>query len=104
MAPRKIDKMTVQQLQVHLEEIEDVLSRKKKELKRETIARLTEEVKEAGFDIHELFGTAKGVKSGSKVPPKYRDPETGLTWSGRGRRPAWVQAYIDEDRLDEIAI
>ena len=24
------------------------------------------------------------------VPVKYRDPETDKTWSGRGRRPAWV--------------
>lgn len=22
--------------------------------------------------------------------PKYRDPETGATWSGRGRAPAWL--------------
>src|SRR5690606_37435848 len=24
------------------------------------------------------------------VPPKYRDPETGATWSGRGKAPRWV--------------
>ncbi|WP_415861401.1 H-NS family nucleoid-associated regulatory protein [Burkholderia ubonensis] len=22
--------------------------------------------------------------------PKYRDPTTGRTWSGRGRQPAWL--------------
>ncbi|NOV23405.1 H-NS histone family protein [Cupriavidus necator] len=24
------------------------------------------------------------------LPPKYRDPKTGKTWSGRGRTPAWL--------------
>ncbi len=24
------------------------------------------------------------------LPPKYTDPKTGKTWSGRGRTPAWL--------------
>lgn len=24
------------------------------------------------------------------APAKYRDPETGKTWSGRGRAPKWI--------------
>ncbi len=24
------------------------------------------------------------------LPPKYLDPKTGKTWSGRGRAPAWL--------------
>ncbi|WP_458762798.1 H-NS histone family protein [Cupriavidus basilensis] len=31
---------------------------------------------------------AKAVKE--PLPPKYRDPKTGKTWSGRGRAPAWL--------------
>ncbi|CAG2160642.1 H-NS histone family protein [Cupriavidus numazuensis] len=26
----------------------------------------------------------------SELPPKYLDPKTGRTWSGRGRAPAWL--------------
>ena len=29
------------------------------------------------------------------VAAKYRDPSTGVTWSGRGRAPKWIQG---EDR------
>lgn len=39
----------------------------------------------------------RGRPAGSKadgakqpLPPKYRDPKTGATWSGRGRPPAWI--------------
>lgn len=28
--------------------------------------------------------------TGVKVAPKYRDPETGKTWTGRGTQPKWV--------------
>ncbi|WP_029050216.1 H-NS histone family protein [Cupriavidus sp. amp6] len=33
-------------------------------------------------------GAAKVEKE--PLPPKYRDPKTGKTWSGRGRMPAWL--------------
>ncbi|KWR81096.1 H-NS histone family protein [Cupriavidus sp. IDO] len=30
------------------------------------------------------------AKAKSALPPKYMDPKTGATWSGRGRVPAWL--------------
>lgn len=27
----------------------------------------------------------------TKVAPKYRDPASGKTWTGRGRAPIWIQ-------------
>nr|MBV6628611.1 H-NS histone family protein [Oceanococcus sp. HetDA_MAG_MS8] len=40
---------------------------------------------------------ARGGSStrGSKVAPKYRDPNNpATTWSGRGRKPKWVEAHL----------
>src|SRR5574337_1893825 len=31
-----------------------------------------------------------------KAPPKYRDPSTGLEWSGIGRRPRWIVSAGDD--------
>ena len=31
---------------------------------------------------------------GTKVAPKYRDPATGKTWSGRGLQPLWLKHAI----------
>jgi len=31
-----------------------------------------------------------GPKPGNKVSPKYRDPASGATWSGRGKTPRWI--------------
>jgi DNA-binding protein H-NS len=31
----------------------------------------------------------------SKLPPKYRDPVSGATWSGHARPPAWIKDAPD---------
>ena len=37
-----------------------------------------------------LAAKAKKQRKGFVVPPKYMDPKTGQTWSGRGRAPSWI--------------
>lgn len=38
---------------------------------------------------------AKSSTAGVKVPAKYRHPENGeLTWTGRGRKPKWVEDWL----------
>jgi len=32
------------------------------------------------------------AKTARTVPPKYRNPESGETWTGRGKPPRWVSA------------
>ncbi|MBB3010004.1 H-NS histone family protein [Cupriavidus alkaliphilus] len=35
-------------------------------------------------------GTVTTGAEKTPLPPKYMDPKTGKTWSGRGRTPAWL--------------
>jgi DNA-binding protein H-NS len=54
--------------------------------------KLTDMAKDAGFDIHELFGRGRGGSRG-KVAVKYRDSsDPANTWTGRGRMPRWMTA------------
>lgn len=43
----------------------------------------------------DVFPPARGSRgsatAGVKVAPKYRDPATGQTWTGRGKAPKWIQ-------------
>ncbi|MFO1274097.1 MAG: H-NS histone family protein [Rubrivivax sp.] len=42
---------------------------------------------------------------GAKVAPKYRDPATGATWSGRGLQPKWLREALAGGRtLADFAI
>jgi DNA-binding protein H-NS len=41
----------------------------------------------------------------SKVAPKFRDPATGDTWSGRGLKPKWLSAALASGRqLSDFAL
>ncbi|MFQ6551501.1 H-NS family nucleoid-associated regulatory protein [Aestuariibius insulae] len=64
---------------------------------------------EHGFTLDELAGGGrKSGKGGSKpkAPAKYRNPEDpSQTWSGRGRRPAWIaEAQKKGKSLDDFLI
>ncbi len=40
-----------------------------------------------------------------KVAPKYRDPATGDTWSGRGLKPKWLTAALEGGRkLEDFSV
>ena len=41
----------------------------------------------------------KGPKAGGTVAPKYQDPATGKTWTGRGIAPAWIKDKNKDDFL-----
>ena len=46
---------------------------------------------EHGLTVADLSQpSAAGKTSGKTVAPKYRDPETGKTWTGRGVAPKWI--------------
>ncbi len=52
-------------------------------------------VAEFGLTPDDVFGGArkmpgKGSLAGTTVAAKYRDPETGKTWTGRGVAPKWI--------------
>jgi DNA-binding protein H-NS len=39
--------------------------------------------------------TSRSVKTGgTKVAPKYRNRDTGETWTGRGLQPKWLRAAL----------
>ncbi|QIM49928.1 H-NS histone family protein [Pusillimonas sp. DMV24BSW_D] len=50
------------------------------------ITKAFSKIKETGKRApHVSNGKSRGV-----VPPKYRHPETGATWTGRGKAPRWI--------------
>lgn len=71
--------------------------------------------KKQGYTLAELFGAAstRGRKpaaaakprkprtKGGKVAPKYRHPESGATWTGRGIPPKWLAAELAQGRSRE---
>ena len=82
----------------------EALDKQIAETRRQEIADAVKQVKalvtEYGLSAADVFPTSNGVKAmkiaataRGKVAPKYRDPATGNTWTGRGRTPLWLAGH-----------
>jgi len=78
--------------------LEQKISEARKTELADAVSKVRALVAEYGLSADDVFPPAKAVRTagaGSKVAPKYRHPETGQTWTGRGKAPKWIQ---NEDR------
>jgi DNA-binding protein H-NS len=80
-----------------LEELIKVATGRKYEEMANARASFLDEVKARaatlGMSLADLVGLGSGKQAGatgSAAVAKYRNPETGETWSGRGRPPRWI--------------
>ncbi|MEW5786904.1 MAG: H-NS histone family protein [Pseudomonadota bacterium] len=76
-----------------LSQIED-LKAQAQEARKQEIAGALAEIKrlmaEFGISVEDIGGKSSKMRTRSVGTAKYRDPASGKTWTGRGRRPAWV--------------
>jgi DNA-binding protein H-NS len=71
------------------------------------IAQVKALMAEHGLSMADLSARAAPARkaAGGKVPPKYRNPATGDTWSGRGLQPKWLKAALESGRkLTDFAV
>ena len=77
------------------------------------IADIKAKMAQYGIRISDIAGKELGERSvrkqtagepKKKVPPKYRG-SNGELWTGRGRRPAWIEAELSKGRsLEDLTI
>lgn len=84
---------TYKQLTEQLAKVQAQMAAAREKEMAATIESIKERIAEYGITAEELGFSSKRSASRKKtggLPPKYRDPKTGATWSGRGRAPAWL--------------
>jgi DNA-binding protein H-NS len=111
MSAKKFDleSKSVDDLWLLHEEISAILSARIKAEKHELEKRLA--VLNRGRDIVAQSGDSASFQNGKarrkypRVLPKYRNPQTSETWSGRGKRPLWLVAAMKSGRkIEEFRI
>ena len=110
MSAKKVEfqSMSVDQLWSIHEEISSILSARIKAEKYELEKRLA--ILNRGGDIIRGSGDSRSInaKQRRKYPrvlPKYRNPQTAETWSGRGKRPRWLVAAMKSGyKIEEFRI
>lgn len=66
---------------------------------KEVKAKVKEMIEAYGLTQADIFPAAgASSRKGSVVAPKYRDPATGKTWTGRGKPPTWISGQ-DRDQF-----
>ena len=73
-------------------ELEAQINTARQEESGAALATIHSLIAEYGLSQSEVFPSKRSasVNKGSTVAPKYRDPATGATWSGRGKAPLWI--------------
>jgi DNA-binding protein H-NS len=62
----------------------------------EAVQKVRDLMAEYGLTAQDVFPSGRSAKSSgakpvNKVAPKFRDPATGQTWTGRGKAPKWIE-------------
>ena len=92
---------TYKQLQDQIRQLQHEAEELRKNEISNAIAQIKMTMAEYGITLADL-GYAGKKKSGTvraPLAPKYRKPETGETWSGRGKAPRWIDPSNKEKFL-----
>lgn len=101
------------------EQLEKEIDKLRSQQRKQTITAMKADIKRFDISLEEIFPSAQperkpkaatprktarkttkaARKKASPVSPKYHDPETGKTWSGRGREPLWLRGKNRDDYL-----
>ena len=90
----QIKQLEEQAKQIRKEEIKAVISDINAKIALYNIKQ--HELKFPGSLKHEAKADSKQPKN--KLPPKYRNEETGEEWSGRGPMPKWIKREIGKGK------
>lgn len=98
------DKMTLKEMRELQGKLDRAINSYEDRKRREAMSAVESVAREHGFSLTELTG-GKARRAGI-VPPKYSNPsDPTMTWTGRGRKPRWVQENLEKGRtLDDLLI
>lgn len=99
-----LSKLSIPELEALSQEVSTEIVNRKEAEKQRVLDQIRELANSIGMTPEQLLG-AKGRGRPAAAETKYRHPgDPALTWSGRGKRPTWVNDWIAAGKsLDELA-
>lgn len=107
-----LNALSVQELEDLIEQAADLIEVKKAEALKNAKAEIERIAANVGLSVEQLMG-ASAAKAAKKAAParkavadKFRNPaDAGQSWSGRGKRPKWLQEALDKGaKLEDFAL
>ena len=110
----RLSALNIKELESLQKKIEKEIKKRRSKTQEEGLKKIKLIAAEYGLSASELKNLsvvkARKVKPKTEkrgpVAPKYRDPsDSANTWTGRGRKPKWVEAFLSSGgQLDQIII
>jgi len=101
---RELERMSLRELQEHELKVRKALVTAQDRNRVELRKKIETMVADAGFKMSDVFAGRGG--KGRTVAAKYVNPDDpNETWTGRGRKPRWLNAKIQEGaKLEKFLI
>lgn len=105
----KLKDMAVEELVELKQGIDTLISQKQKEQTKNLVEEFKVKAAKLGLTIEDIMGLESNKPrktKGKKVAPKYQNPnDNSQTWTGRGRKPLWVEEALKKGKkLEDLAI
>ena len=104
MAEIHLHSLSIQELQELSRDIDGELKRRGDEERKKVLSQMKELAASVDMTLEEVIAYSSSKKT--KGEPKYQNPENPRqTWTGRGKRPSWIKAALEQGKsLDELRI
>lgn len=98
-----LSKLSIEELQGLARDIETEIVARREADRERVLSQMRELAASLGMSLEDVLRQEK--TKGGAVTAKYRHPDNpALTWSGRGKRPNWVnEALASGKSLDDLA-
>ena len=105
MDQETLDRLSIEELRALRKDVDRAIASFEQRRRDAARAAAEEAVRAHGLKLSDLMGASLRAK-GQSAPAKYANPDNAAeTWSGRGRRPAWVTAALEAGRgLEDLAL
>lgn len=87
---------TYKELLARKQALDAEIEQARKEEADAALATIRETIAAFGFTPDDVFGTRRKARAAQNNAPRFRHPETGETWGGRGPRPRWLKGKDPE--------
>ena len=96
---------TYEQIKAQIADLERQASDVRRQEIKDAVSTVRELIQKHSLSLHDigekLFGkpgAGRSAKaSGPKSAPKFKDPKSGKTWTGRGKPPNWIVGIANRD-------
>ncbi len=97
----ELNSMSLKELKELQAQVTRAVSSYEDRKRKDALADAEEAVRKHGYSLNDLTGTATTRKRSNAVP-KYANPaDRSDTWSGRGRKPRWMEEALRQGKSPE---